>query len=222
MDGYSALGKVLTEMKPEEVIQVIKDSGLRGRGGGGFPTGLKWSLAAQNDADQKYVCCNADEGDPGAFMDRSVLEGDPHSVLEAMAIAGYAIGATQGYIYIRAEYPIAVERLQIAIQQARELGLLGKNIFDSGFDFDIELRLGSGAFVCGEETSLLASIEGHRGEPRPRPPYPAVKGLYGKPTILNNVETYANIAQIILHGAEWFQSIGTERSKRYKSICFGW
>lgn len=221
MDGYSALGKVLTEMKPEEVIQVIKDSGLRGRGGGGFPTGLKWSLAAQNDADQKYVCCNADEGDPGAFMDRSVLEGDPHSVLEAMAIAGYAIGATQGYIYIRAEYPIAVERLQIAIQQARELGLLGKNIFDSGFDFDIELRLGSGAFVCGEETSLLASIEGHRGEPRPRPPYPAVKGLYGKPTILNNVETYANIAQIILHGAEWFKSIGTERSKGTKVFALG-
>lgn len=221
MDGYSALGKVLTEMKPEEVIQVIKDSGLRGRGGGGFSTGLKWSLAAQNDADQKYVCCNADEGDPGAFMDRSVLEGDPHSVLEAMAIAGYAIGATQGYIYIRAEYPIAVERLQIAIQQARELGLLGKNIFDSGFDFDIELRLGSGAFVCGEETSLLASIEGHRGEPRPRPPYPAVKGLYGKPTILNNVETYANIAQIILHGAEWFQSIGTERSKGTKVFALG-
>ena len=221
MDGYSALGKVLTEMKPEEVIQVIKDSGLRGRGGGGFPTGLKWSLAAQNDADQKYVCCNADEGDPGAFMDRSVLEGDPHSVLEAMAIAGYAIGATQGYIYIRAEYPIAVERLQIAIQQARELGLLGKNIFDSGFDFDIGLRLGSGAFVCGEETSLLASIEGHRGEPRPRPPYPAVKGLYGKPTILNNVETYANIAQIILHGAEWFQSIGTERSKGTKVFALG-
>ena len=221
MDGYSALGKVLTEMKPEEVIQVIKDSGLRGRGGGGFPTGLKWSLAAQNDADQKYVCCNADEGDPGAFMDRSVLEGDPHSVLEAMAIAGYAIGATQGYIYIRAEYPIAVERLQIAIQQARELGLLGKNIFDSGFDFDIELRLGSGAFVCGEETSLLASIEGHCGEPRPRPPYPAVKGLYGKPTILNNVETYANIAQIILHGAEWFQSIGTERSKGTKVFALG-
>lgn len=221
MDGYSALGKVLTEMKPEEVIQVIKDSGLRGRGGGGFPTGLKWSLAAQNDADQKYVCCNADEGDPGAFMDRSVLEGDPHSVLEAMAIAGYAIGATQGYIYIRAEYPIAVERLQIAIQQARELGLLGKNIFDSGFDFDIELRLGSGAFVCGEETSLLASIEGHRGEPRPRPPYPAVKGLYGKPTILNNVETYANIAQIILHGADWFQSVGTERSKGTKVFALG-
>lgn len=221
MDGYSALGKVLTEMKPEEVIQVIKDSGLRGRGGGGFPTGLKWSLAAQNDADQKYVCCNADEGDPGAFMDRSVLEGDPHSVLEAMAIAGYAIGATQGYIYIRAEYPIAVERLQIAIDQARELGLLGKNIFDSGFDFDIELRLGSGAFVCGEETSLLASIEGHRGEPRPRPPYPAVKGLYGKPTILNNVETYANIAQIILHGADWFKSIGTERSKGTKVFALG-
>lgn len=221
MDGYSALGKVLTEMKPEEVIQVIKDSGLRGRGGGGFPTGLKWSLAAKNDADQKYVCCNADEGDPGAFMDRSVLEGDPHSVLEAMAIAGYAIGATQGYIYIRAEYPIAVERLQIAINQARELGLLGKNIFNSGFDFDIELRLGSGAFVCGEETSLLASIEGYRGEPRPRPPYPAEKGLYGKPTILNNVETYANIAQIILHGADWFQSIGTERSKGTKVFALG-
>ena len=221
MDGYSALGKVLTEMKPEEVIQVIKDSGLRGRGGGGFPTGLKWSLAAQNDADQKYVCCNADEGDPGAFMDRSVLEGDPHSVLEAMAIAGYAIGATQVYYYFRAEYKIAVERLQISIQKARELGLLGKNIFDSGFDFDIELRLGSGAFVCGEETSLLASIEGHRGEPRSRPPYPAVKGLYGKPTILNNVETYANIAQIILHGAEWFQSIGTERSKGTKVFALG-
>ena len=219
MDGYSALGKVLTEMKPEEVIQVIKDSGLRGRGGGGFPTGLKWSLAAQNDADQKYVCCNADEGDPGAFMDRSVLEGDPHSVLEAMAIAGYAIGATQGYIYIRAEYPIAVERLQIAIQQARELGLLGKNIFDSGFDFDIELRLGSGAFVCGEETSLLASIEGHRGEPRPRPPYPAVKGLYGKPTILNNVCQYCTnyIAWGRVVPIYWNRAF-----KRYKSICFGW
>ena len=175
-DGYQALGKVLTEMTPEQVIQVIKDSGLRGRGGGGFPTGLKWSLAACNDADQKYVCCNADEGDPGAFMDRSVLEGDPHAVLEAMAIAGYAIGATQGYIYVRAEYPIAVKRLQIAIDQAREYGLLGKNIFDSGFDFDIDLRLGAGAFVCGEETALMTSIEGNRGEPRPRPPFPAREG----------------------------------------------
>lgn len=221
MDGYSALGKALTEMTPEEVIQVIKDSGLRGRGGGGFPTGVKWGLAAQNHADQKYVCCNADEGDPGAFMDRSVLEGDPHAVLEAMAIAGYAIGASQGYIYIRAEYPIAVNRLEIAIQQARELGLLGKDIFGTGFDFDIELRLGAGAFVCGEETSLIASIEGRRGEPKPRPPYPAVKGLFGKPTILNNVETYANIAQIILNGADWFKSIGTERSKGTKVFALG-
>ena len=221
MDGYAALGKVLTEMTPEEVIQVIKDSGLRGRGGGGFPTGVKWGLAAQNHADQKYVCCNADEGDPGAFMDRSVLEGDPHAVLEAMAIAGYAIGASQGYIYIRAEYPIAVNRLEIAIKQARELGLLGKDIFGTGFDFDIELRLGAGAFVCGEETSLIASIEGRRGEPKPRPPYPAVKGLFGKPTILNNVETYANIAQIILNGADWFKSIGTERSKGTKVFALG-
>ena len=181
-DGYAALGKVLTEMKPEEVIQTILDSGLRGRGGAGFPTGLKWKFAAGNQADQKYVCCNADEGDPGAFMDRSILEGDPHVVLEAMAIAGYAIGASQGYIYIRAEYPIAVQRLQIAIKQAREYGLLGKNIFNSGFDFDIDLRLGAGAFVCGEETALMTSIEGHRGEPRPRPPFPAVKGLFQKPT----------------------------------------
>lgn len=221
MDGYAALGKVLTEMSPEDVINTIKDSGLRGRGGGGFPTGIKWNLAAANDADQKYVCCNADEGDPGAFMDRSVLEGDPHSVLEAMAIAGYAIGATQGYIYVRAEYPIAVKRLQIAIAQARENGLLGENIFDSGFSFDIHLRLGAGAFVCGEETALMTSIEGNRGEPRPRPPYPAVKGLFGKPTILNNVETYANIPQIILNGAEWFNSIGTEKSKGTKVFALG-
>ncbi len=188
-DGYQALGKVLTEMTPDDVIQTLLDSGLRGRGGGGFPTGLKWKLAKGNDADQKYVCCNADEGDPGAFMDRSVLEGDPHVVLEAMAIAGYAIGASQGYIYIRAEYPIAVKRLEVAIRQAREYGLLGKNIFGTDFSFDIELRLGAGAFVCGEETALMTSIEGHRGEPRPRPPFPAQKGLFGKPTILNNVET---------------------------------
>ena len=220
-DGYAALGKVLTEMTPEQVIQVIKDSGLRGRGGAGFPPGVKWSLAAGNKAAQKYVCCNADEGDPGAFMDRSVLEGDPHCVLEAMAIAGYAIGATKGYIYVRAEYPIAVKRLEIAIGQAREYGLLGKNIFDSGFDFDIQLRLGAGAFVCGEETALMTSIEGKRGEPRPRPPYPAVKGLFGKPSILNNVETYANIAQIILHGAEWFNSVGTEKSKGTKVFALG-
>ncbi|HOJ47489.1 MAG TPA: NAD(P)H-dependent oxidoreductase subunit E, partial [Bacillota bacterium] len=189
MNGYTALGKVLTEMTPEQVIQVIKDSGLRGRGGGGFPTGMKWQFAANNQADQKYVVCNADEGDPGAFMDRSILEGDPHSVLEAMAIAGYAIGANEGYIYVRAEYPIAIQRLQIAIDQARKYNLLGKNIFNSGFDFDIYLRFGAGAFVCGEETALLTSIEGHRGEPRPRPPFPAVKGLFGKPTIINNVET---------------------------------
>lgn len=220
-DGYAALGKVLTEMTPQQVIDEIKDSGLRGRGGGGFPTGVKWSLAAANEADQKYVCCNADEGDPGAFMDRSILEGDPHAVLEAMAIAGYAIGASQGYIYIRAEYPIAVQRLEIAIGQARELGLLGKNIFGTDFSFDIELRLGAGAFVCGEETSLMTSIEGHRGEPKPRPPYPAVKGLFGKPTILNNVETYANIAQIILNGADWFKQIGTERSKGTKVFALG-
>ena len=220
-DGYAALGKVLTEMTPDDVIETILDSGLRGRGGGGFPTGLKWKLAKGNDADQKYVCCNADEGDPGAFMDRSILEGDPHVVLEAMAIAGYAIGASQGYIYIRAEYPIAVERLNVAIGQAREYGLLGKNIFGTDFSFDIELRLGAGAFVCGEETALMTSIEGHRGEPRPRPPFPAVKGLFGKPTILNNVETYANIPRIILNGSEWFKSIGTEKSKGTKVFALG-
>ncbi|MGX8702745.1 NADH-quinone oxidoreductase subunit NuoF [Caproiciproducens sp.] len=221
VDGYTALGKVLTEMTPEEVIDVVKASGLRGRGGAGFPTGLKWSFAAKNQADQKYVCCNADEGDPGAFMDRSVLEGDPHTVLEAMAIAGYAIGSSQGYIYVRAEYPIAVKRLQIAIDQAREYGLLGKNIFNTGFDFDIGLRLGAGAFVCGEETALMTSIEGKRGEPRPRPPFPAVKGLFQKPTILNNVETYANITQIILKGADWFASMGTEKSKGTKVFALG-
>ena len=219
--GYQALGKVLTEMTPDDVIQCLIDSGLRGRGGGGFPTGLKWKLAKQNEADQKYVCCNADEGDPGAFMDRSVLEGDPHAVLEAMAIAGYAIGANQGYIYVRAEYPIAVERLKIAISQAREMELLGKDIFGSGFDFDIDLRLGAGAFVCGEETALMTSIEGNRGEPRPRPPFPAQKGLFGKPTILNNVETYANIPQIILNGPEWFSSMGTEKSKGTKVFALG-
>ena len=219
--GYEALGIVLTEKKPEDVIQILLDSGLRGRGGAGFPTGLKWKFAAGNDADQKYVCCNADEGDPGAFMDRSILEGDPHAVLEAMAIAGYAIGASQGYIYDRAEYPIAVQRLEIAIEQAREYGLLGKNIFDSGFDFDIELRLGAGAFVCGEETALMTSIEGNRGEPRPRPPFPALKGLFQKPTILNNVETYANIPQIIVNGPEWFASMGTEKSKGTKVFALG-
>lgn len=215
--GYEALGRVLTEMSPDDVIETILASGLRGRGGAGFPTGMKWKFASGNRGSvQKYVCCNADEGDPGAFMDRSVLEGDPHVVLEAMAIAGYAIGASQGYIYVRAEYPIAVERLNIAIKQAREYGLLGKNIFDSGFDFDIDLRLGAGAFVCGEETALMTSIEGNRGEPRPRPPFPAVKGLFASPTILNNVETYANIPQIILNGAEWFASMGTEKSKGTK------
>lgn len=219
--GYEALGIVLTEKKPEDVIQILLDSGLRGRGGAGFPTGSKWKFAAGNDADQKYVCCNADEGDPGAFMDRSILEGDPHAVLEAMAIAGYAIGASQGYIYVRAEYPIAVQRLEIAIEQAREYGLLGKNIFDSGFDFDIELRLGAGAFVCGEETALMTSIEGNRGEPRPRPPFPALKGLFQKPTILNNVETYANIPQIIVNGPEWFASMGTEKSKGTKVFALG-
>ena len=221
--GYEALGKVLTSMTPEEVIQVILDSGLRGRGGAGFPTGKKWQLARNlvQDGGQKYVCCNADEGDPGAFMDRSVLEGDPHAVLEAMAIAGYAIGASQGYIYVRAEYPIAVQRLNIAIGQAREYGLLGKDIFGTGFDFDIELRLGAGAFVCGEETALMTSIEGNRGEPRPRPPFPAVKGLFERPTILNNVETYANVAQIILNGAEWFASMGTEKSKGTKVFALG-
>ena len=222
-NGYQALAKVLTEMTPEDVIQTILDSGLRGRGGGGFPTGMKWKLARNivKDADQKYVCCNADEGDPGAFMDRSVLEGDPHVVLEAMAIAGYAIGATQGYIYVRAEYPIAVERLEIAIKQAREYGLLGKNIFGTDFSFDIGLRLGAGAFVCGEEIALMTSIEGNRGEPRPRPPFPAEKGLFQKPTILNNVETYANIPQIILNGADWFASMGTEKSKGTKVFALG-
>ena len=221
MDGYAALGKVLTEMTPDEVIQVILDSGLRGRGGGGFPTGRKWALTAPNKAPQKYVVCNADEGDPGAFMDRSVLEGDPHCLVEAMTIAGYAIGATQGYVYVRAEYPIAVARLQIAIDQAREYGLLGKNIFGSGFDFDLHIRLGAGAFVCGEETALMTSIEGNRGEPRPRPPYPAVKGLFGMPTVENNVETFANVPQIILRGAEWFASMGTERSKGTKVFALG-
>ncbi len=221
MDGYAALGKVLTEMKPEDVIKVISDSGLRGRGGGGFPTGFKWSLCAPNKADQKYVVCNADEGDPGAFMDRSVLEGDPHCLVEAMAIAGYAIGATEGYVYVRAEYPIAVKRLQKAIDQAREYGLLGKDIFGSGFDFDLFIRLGAGAFVCGEETALMTSIEGNRGEPRPRPPYPAVKGLFGKPTVENNVETFANVPQIILRGAEWFASMGTEKSKGTKVFALG-
>ena len=221
-DGYQALGKVLTEMTPDDVIQTILDSGLRGRGGAGFPTGRKWQLASGNRGNvQKYVCCNADEGDPGAFMDRSVLEGDPHVVLEAMAIAGYAIGANQGYIYVRAEYPIAVERLRIAIGQAREYGLLGKNIFNTGFDFDIDIRLGAGAFVCGEETALMTSIEGKRGEPRPRPPFPAVKGLFGQPTILNNVETWANIPRIILQGADWFASMGTEKSKGTKVFALG-
>lgn len=219
--GYEALGKVLTEMTPDEVIQLIIDSGLRGRGGAGFPTGIKWRLARQNDADQKYVCCNADEGDPGAFMDRSVLEGDPHAVLEAMAIAGYAIGASQGYIYVRAEYPIAVERLKIAIEQARQMELLGDDIFGSGFSFDVDLRLGAGAFVCGEETALMTSIEGKRGEPRPRPPFPAQKGLFGKPSILNNVETLANVTQIILNGPQWFADMGTEKSKGTKVFALG-
>ena len=221
MDGYQALAKCLTEYTPDEVIQIVKDSGLRGRGGGGFPTGLKWSFTRKNQADQKYVVCNADEGDPGAFMDRSVLEGDPHCIVEAMAICGYATGATEGYIYVRAEYPIAVKRLKIAIDSARELGLLGKNIFDSGFDFDLHIRLGAGAFVCGEETALMTSIEGNRGEPRPRPPFPAEKGLFGKPTTENNVETFANIPQIILHGAESFASMGTERSKGTKVFALG-
>ncbi len=221
MDGYKALAKVLTEMTPEQVIEEIKKSGLRGRGGAGFPTGMKWQFAYNSKDDKKYVCCNADEGDPGAFMDRSVLEGDPHSVLEAMAIAGYAIGSDQGYIYVRAEYPIAVKRLEIAIRQAREYGLLGKNILGTGFSFDIDLKIGAGAFVCGEETALLNSIEGGRGEPRPRPPFPAVKGLWQKPTLLNNVETYANICQIILKGADRFAGIGTERSKGTKVFALG-
>ncbi|MBR7117465.1 MAG: 4Fe-4S binding protein [Clostridia bacterium] len=221
MDGYAALGKVLTEMTPEDVIKTISDSGLRGRGGGGFPTGRKWALTAPNKADQKYVVCNADEGDPGAFMDRSILEGDPHSVIEAMTICGYAIGATKGYVYVRAEYPIAVNRLQRAIDQAYEYGLLGKNIFNSGFDFDLGIRLGAGAFVCGEETALMTSIEGNRGEPRPRPPYPAVKGLFNRPTVENNVETFANIPQIILNGVDWFRSMGTEKSKGTKVFALG-
>ncbi len=221
MDGYAALGKVLTEMTPEDVIKIVSDSGLRGRGGGGFPTGRKWSFTAANQADQKYVVCNADEGDPGAFMDRSVLEGDPHCIVEAMTICGYATGATEGYIYVRAEYPIAVKRLRIAIDQAKEYGLLGENIFDSGFSFNLHIRLGAGAFVCGEETALMTSIEGNRGEPRPRPPYPAVKGLFGKPTTENNVETFANIPQIILKGAEWFASMGTEKSKGTKVFALG-
>lgn len=219
--GYKALTKVLTEMTPEEVIKTIKDSGLRGRGGGGFPTGLKWEFTYKAKGDKKYVLCNADEGDPGAFMDRSVLEGDPLAVIEAMSIAGYAIGSDQGFIYVRAEYPIAVQRLQNAIKQAREYGLLGKNILETGFNFDLEVRLGAGAFVCGEETALMRSIEGMRGEPRPRPPFPANQGLFEKPTLLNNVETYANITQIILNGAEWFSSIGTERSKGTKVFALG-
>ena len=221
MDGYSALGKVLTEMKPEEVIDLVTKSGLRGRGGAGFPTGKKWLFASFNKTPHKYVVCNADEGDPGAFMDRSVLEGDPHAILEAMCIAGYAIDAHQGYIYVRAEYPIAVHRLQIAIKQAREYGLLGKDIFGTGFDFDIDVRLGAGAFVCGEETALLTSIEGNRGEPKTKPPFPANKGLFGQPTIINNVETLANIPQIILKGAEWFASMGTEGSKGTKVFALG-
>jgi NADH:ubiquinone oxidoreductase subunit F (NADH-binding)/(2Fe-2S) ferredoxin/NAD-dependent dihydropyrimidine dehydrogenase PreA subunit len=220
-DGYKALEKVLTGMKPTEVIDTIKKSGLRGRGGGGFPTGTKWEFAAKSQADQKYVLCNADEGDPGAFMDRSVLEGDPHAVIEAMTIAAYAIGSSQGYVYVRAEYPIAVKRLAIAISQAREYGLLGQNIMGTDFNFDLEIRLGAGAFVCGEETALIASIEGERGMPRPRPPFPAVKGLFGKPTILNNVETYANIPQIINNGAEWFAAMGTEKSKGTKVFALG-
>ncbi len=220
-DGYKALGQALTEMTREEVIEVVKASGLRGRGGGGFPTGLKWTFAYNAESDKKYVACNADEGDPGAFMDRSVLEGDPHVIIEAMAIAAYAIGADEGYVYIRAEYPIAVERLEIAIKQAREIGLLGDNLFGTDFCFDLEIKLGAGAFVCGEETALIASIEGERGMPRPRPPFPANKGIFGKPTVLNNVETYANIPQIILNGAEWFANIGTERSKGTKVFALG-
>ena len=222
MDGYFALHKVLTEMTPDDVIQTILDSGLRGRGGGGFPTGLKWKFASNNRGEvKKYVACNADEGDPGAFMDRSILEGDPHALIEAMAIAGYAIGADEGYVYVRAEYPIAVNRLSIAIEQAREAGLLGKGIFGTDFNFDMQIRLGAGAFVCGEETALMTSIEGNRGEPRPRPPFPAVKGLFGKPTVLNNVETYANIPRIILNGPEWFNSMGTEKSKGTKVFALG-
>ncbi len=220
-DGYQALEKVLTEMSPKEVIEEIKNSGLRGRGGAGFPTGKKWELTRASEGKQKYVVCNADEGDPGAFMDRSILEGDPHSVLEAMAIAAYCIGANKGFIYVRAEYPIAVKRLQIAINQARDYGLLGNHIFDTNFNFDIEIRLGAGAFVCGEETALLESIEGKRGQPRVKPPYPATAGLWGKPTLINNVETYANIAQIILKGSKWYSSIGTENSKGTKVFALG-
>ncbi len=221
-DGYSALGKILSEkVPPSEVINTMQKSGLRGRGGAGFPTGKKWEFAAKSVSDQKYVCCNADEGDPGAFMDRSILEGDPHSIVEGMTIAGYAIGADKGFAYVRAEYPIAVQRLQKAIDQAREYGLLGKNIFDSGFSFDIEIRLGAGAFVCGEETALMRSIEGKRGNPTPRPPFPAVKGLFEKPTILNNVETYANVPIIFQKGVEWFNSIGTEKSKGTKVFALG-
>ena len=220
-DGYQALAKVLTTMTPDDVIKVISDSGLRGRGGAGFPTGTKWKFAKASKNDVKYVCCNADEGDPGAFMDRSVLEGDPHVVIEAMAIAAYAIGSNQGYVYIRAEYPIAVQRLRKAIEQARAYGLLGKNIFGTDFSFDLDIRLGAGAFVCGEETALMTSIEGKRGEPRPRPPFPAVKGLFAKPTILNNVETYANVPRIILNGADWFASMGTEKSKGTKVFAVG-
>ena len=221
MDGYFALAKVVQEMTPEEVIQTVLDSGLRGRGGGGFPTGRKWQFARASVSDKKYVVCNADEGDPGAFMDRSVLEGDPHALIEAMAIAAYAIGADEGWVYVRAEYPIAVRRLNIAIEDARKAGIFGKNIFGSDFNFDLHIRLGAGAFVCGEETALLTSIEGNRGEPRPRPPFPAVKGLWGKPTIINNVETYANIPQIILKGAEWFSAMGTEKSKGTKVFALG-
>lgn len=220
-DGYKALEQVLTKMTPDEVIDVVSKSGLRGRGGAGFPTGKKWSFTQKAEGDQKYVVCNADEGDPGAFMDRSILEGDPHCVLEAMAIAGFAVGANQGYIYVRAEYPIAVQRLKIAIKQAREYGLLGDNIFGTGFKFDIDIRLGAGAFVCGEETALLESIEGKRGQPRVKPPYPANCGLFGKPTLINNVETYANITKIILNGAEWYASIGTENSKGTKVFALG-
>jgi len=220
-DGYRALGKAIFEMSSEDIIEEITKSGLRGRGGGGFPTGLKWNFTYRAEGEQKYVACNADEGDPGAFMDRSVLEGDPHSVIEAMAIAGYAIGADMGYVYIRAEYPTAVDRLQIAIEQAKEYGLLGNNIFESDFSFDLEIRLGAGAFVCGEETALIASIEGKRGMPKPRPPFPAQKGIFDKPTLLNNVETYANITQIILNGSEWFSSIGTEKSKGTKVFALG-
>ena len=220
-DGYRALGKALTEMTPQQVIDEVLKSGLRGRGGAGFPTGKKWQFAAASKADQKYMVCNADEGDPGAFMDRSVLEGDPHAVLEAMAIGGYAIGASVGYIYVRAEYPIAVKRLQIAIDQAREYGLLGEHIFGTDFNFDIFIRLGAGAFVCGEETALMHSIEGGRGEPKPKPPFPAVRGLFDKPTNINNVETLANIPQIILNGADWFTSIGTPKSTGTKVFALG-